>query len=238
MMPPISSESNLPGCLGGTELPTHLHQLKDGEWRVRVAVPPAVRHILKKATRTRRLETKDKGEAEKLAARWIGKFQAEIAEAERQLPGYIGPHYTFYGGSGNSFGSGVRIRRGRPSANMIPVVHEGLVGGWRLREPGDSNAGIEFDSLLALWISEGHSASVKARRAVKGMMKRLCEFLGHTDAARVSADDLASYPAALLASGLKLNTVDDHIVYLRRLFALAKEAEWIAANPAEHLRRA
>ena len=62
--------------------------------------------------------------------------------------------------------------------------------------------------------------------------------LGHSDAARVKPDDLAAYLRTLVASGLKPNTVDDHVAYLRRIFALAKEAEWITTNPAEHLARA
>ena len=100
-----------------------------------------------------------------------------------------------------------------------------------------TNRVVQFESLIALWASRRPSTTQKARQAMAGKMNRLAAFLGHSDAARVKPDDLAAYLRTLVASGLKPNTVDDHIAYLRRIFALAKEAGWIATNPAEHLRR-
>ena len=100
------------------------------------------------------------------------------------------------------------------------------------------NPVVQFDSVIALWASHRPSTTPKARQAMSGKMNRLAAFLGHSDAARVKPDDLAAYLRTLVASGLKPNTVDDHVAYLRRIFALAKEAEWITTNPAEHLARA
>lgn len=97
---------------------------------------------------------------------------------------------------------------------------------------------VDFGELVDLWASRRDHTTRKAKRAMEGKIKRLTEFLGHMDAALVTADDLTRYLRTLVASGLKPNTVEDHIAYLRRIFGLAAAAEWIIPNPAEHLRRA
>jgi len=124
----------------------YLHSMKDGEWRVRVPVSPALVPIWRKKERTRRIKAANEEEADKIAAPWITRFQAEIADAECQLSGYVGPHHTFYGDPGFSFGSGVRIRKGKPSPDMIPVFGEdGRIYGYRFRKPSEPATGVGYD---------------------------------------------------------------------------------------------
>ena len=218
----------------------------NGRWRVRVVVPSALVPIIGKANLTRIIGSRDKQRDKKEASQFVAKFLAQIEDAKRHLEGEPETWWMEYNYSPwNSFG-GSRLRRGKPPPNMIPVIRDGQIAGYRL--PGYPmpvpqieevvNPVVQFDSVIALWASHRPSTTPKARQAMSGKMNRVAAFLGHSDAARVKPDDLAAYLRTLVASGLKPNTVDDHIAYLRRIFALAKEAEWIATNPAEHLRRA
>ena len=220
----------------------YLQRIK-GIWRVRIVVPRHLVPIIGKANLTHPLGTRDKHKAEKNATKKIDKFLAQIEDAERQLLGEPETWWTEYNYGPWSFGT-TRIRRGKPPPDMIPVIHDGEITGYRypgwpmpVRQAEEvTSQVIQFDSLIALWASHRGSTTPKARQAMVGKMNRLATFLGHSDAARVKPGDLAAYLRTLLDSGLKPNTVGDHIAYLLRIFALAKQAEWITTNPAEHLR--
>ena len=194
---------------------SHLQQIK-GIWRVRIVVPPPLVPIVGKAFLLRSTGTHDKRKAKARAASIIAEFQAMIADAHRELYGddMLG-FYCQYEGP----------LPGEPIAMFAD-------------EPPLPPQPIPFWQLVDFWAYRRGSTTPKARQAIEGKINRLTEFLGHKDASRVTANDLARYLHTLVASGLKPNTVDDHIAYLRRIFALAKKAEWIATNPAEHLRRA
>ena len=194
---------------------SHLQQIK-GIWRVRIVVPPPLVPIVGKAVLLRSTGTHDKRKAKARSASIIAEFQAKIADAHRELYGddMLG-FYCQYEGH-------------LPGEPMPMCADEPPL----LPEP------IGFWQLVDFWAYRRGSTTPKARQAIEGKINRLTEFLGHNDASRVTANDLARYLRTLVASGLKPNTVDDHIAYLRRIFALAKEAEWITTNPAEHLRRA
>jgi hypothetical protein len=222
---------------------SYLQRIK-GIWRVRIVVPRHLVRIIGKANLTHPLGTRDKQKAEKDARKKIDKFLTQIEDAERQLRGEPETWWTEYNyGPSNNFGT-TRIRKGKPPPDMIPVIHDGDIRGYRypswpmparqLEEV--TSRVVQFESLVVLWVSHRGSTTPKARQAMVGKINRLVAFLGHSDAARVKPKDLAAFLRTLLASGLKPNTVDDHVAYLRRIFAVAKEAEWIAINPAEHLR--
>jgi hypothetical protein len=116
-----------------------------------------------------------------------------------------------------------------------PDIFEGLIS---REDLGGGHLVVDFTELVDLWISCRDHTTQKAKRTMEGKIKRLTEFLGHKDAALVTANDFARYLRTLLVSGLKPNTIEDHIAYLRRIFGLAAAAEWIIPNPAEDLRRA
>jgi hypothetical protein len=220
-----------------------LQEIKGG-WRVRIVVPSALVPIIGKANLTRPLASRDRQKAKEEAAPFIAKFLAQIEDAKRHLRGETETWWTEYSYGPSSFGT-TRIRKGKPSPDMIPVIQDGEIKGYR--SPGYpmpvqqvvevTNRAVQFDSMIALWASHRPSTTPKARQAMVSKMNRLAAFLGHSDAARVKPDDLAAYLRTLLDSGLKPNTVDDHVAYLRRIFAVAKEAKWVTTNPAERLGR-
>jgi hypothetical protein len=227
----------------GGALPDYLQRMLSGEWRARVPVPRALVTLLKKTAFTRKCGTTDREKAkdDPQTRNFIKNRLTEIAEAARQLRSDIGPHHTFYGDPAHSFGSAVRIRRGNPSPGMTPVFDEsGGIAGYRFRRSMDPPAPfIGFDELVGLWMSRPdllRPPTPRARAAMVGRLKRLADFVGHIDASRVTAADLAGYPARLLESGLASKTVGEELAYIRKLFALAKEGERIAIDPANNLR--
>ncbi len=175
----LCSESNLPGWIGGA-LPDYLQRMPSGEWRARVPVPKRLVCALGKTAFTRKCGTTDheKAKSDPQTKTFIKNRLTEIAEADRQLRGDIGSRYTFYGDPGSSFGSGIRIVKGTPSLDMTPVFDEsGGIAGYRLRRSTDPPAPfVDFDELVAMWVSRPGAAkapSSRARAAVMGKMKRL-----------------------------------------------------------------
>jgi hypothetical protein len=217
--------------------------MPNGEWRARVPVPKRLVRALGKTAFTRKCGTTDyeKAKNDSYTKVFIEKRLWEIAQVDRQLRGDIGPHHTFYGDFNFSFGSGIRIRRGNPSLDMTPVFDEGgAIAGYRFRQATDPPAPfIGFDELVGLWMFRPEllkSPTSRARAAMIGRVKRLADFIGHVDASRVTAGDLADYPAKLLETGLSSKTVGEELAYIRKLFALAKERERIAVDPTINLR--
>ena len=99
----------------------------NGRWRVRVVVPSALVPIIGKANLTRIIGSRDKQRDKKEAAQFVAKFLARIEDAKRQLEGEPKRWWMEYNYSPwNSFGSS-RLRRGKPSPNMIPVIHDGQI---------------------------------------------------------------------------------------------------------------
>jgi integrase len=67
-------------------------------------------------------------------------------------------------------------------------------------------------------------------------MKELSEFLGHDDARRVSADDLVSWKANLLAKGRAAKTIrDSKLAPVRAIFQWAVDNRKLDANPAARI---
>jgi hypothetical protein len=129
-------------------------------------------------------------------------------------------------------------RWGMPSLNMIPVFRrDGSIRGYRSQTPDDPPTPIVI--LISLWAdTRRRPITRKAWNAVLGKITHLFKYLGPVDLDLISPEDLAAFLAALLASGLKPAVVDDYLVYIKSVFAAAKEATVIFANPAENLRRA
>jgi integrase len=67
-------------------------------------------------------------------------------------------------------------------------------------------------------------------------MKELSEFLGHDDARRVSADDLVSWKADLLAKGRAAKTIrDSKLAPVRAIFQWAVDNRKLDTNPAARI---
>ena len=194
----------------------YLQRIK-GIWRVRVLVPIPLIPVVGKAVLLRSTGTRDKREANLRAVPIIAEFQAEITEAVRQLYGDDREHF-YSQFEGVVFGEHILTFADEPPFD------------W-------SDYPLGFNQLIDYWEFRRGQTTQRARQAMEEKIKRLTDFLGHKDASKVTADDLSRYLRMLVALGLTPKTVDDHVAYLRRIFALAREAEWITTNPAAHLRR-
>jgi len=214
--------------------------MNNGSCRVRVVVPPPLVSLVGKSTLTYPLGTKDENEAISRSTKKIAEFKEIISEA------------TDYKSKDNSTATNIKnlrwyyidddpffnyTRRGQPpSVFLIPVfLKNGELEGYRSPKPGDPPRPIV--AMVRLWAdSRSRRITRKTWADVIRKITRLADFIGDFNPFTISADDLAGYPAALFAEGLKPSTVDDHLVYVRAVFEAMKQADLIDVNPAAHLR--
>jgi hypothetical protein len=218
-------------------MPNHLQRVKNGTWRVRVGVPPRLAPVIGKANFTYPLGTKDEGEAASRANSIIQDFQARIAEAEHELCPTPGASWAsrrwFYLDDDPFFNHS--HRGSPPPISLVPVFGDrGELMGYRQRKQNDPPKIIV--SMARVW-SDSRSENIDKRTwiGIVGKIKRLSDHFEQFNPFHITADDLSSYPTALLSEGLKPSTVDDHLVYIKAVFEQIKNACLIDINPAENL---
>ena len=220
-------------------MPKHLQRMKNGTWRVRVAVPPRLVPVIGKANFTYPLGAKDEGEAASRATSIIADYQARIAEAERELRPTAGDGASaasrrwFYLDDDPFFNYS---RRGSPPPiSLVPVFGDrGELMGYRQHVEKDPS---QIIVSMARMSSDSRPENIdkKIWTGIVGKLKRLSDHFEQFNPFHITADDLSSYPTALLSEGLKPSTVDDHLVYIKAVFEEIKNACLIDINPAENL---
>ena len=94
---------------------------------------------------------------------------------------------------------------------------------------------VTFDALIKGWSMEKRPVQKTVyewSRAVQSFTK----FLGHADAARVTADDLQAWKEALIAQGLTAKTIrDSKLVALRAILQWGTDNRRLASNPAARI---
>jgi hypothetical protein len=222
-------------------MPKHLQRMKNGTWRVRVAVPPRLVSIIGKANFTHPLGTKDEADAASRAMPIIADYEAKIAEAERELMPLAANEVSaasrrwFYLDDDPFFN--YSLRGSPPAIQLVPVFGEhGELMGYRNRKEKDPPNIIV--SMARIW-SDSRSTNIDRKTwvGVISKLKRLSNHFEEFNPFHITADDLADYPSTLLSDGLKPGTVDDHLVYIKAVFAAIKDAGLIDTNPAENLTR-
>jgi integrase len=94
---------------------------------------------------------------------------------------------------------------------------------------------VRFTELIAGWAAERWPGE-KTRYTVQVRAGLLAAFLGHDDAARVTADDLRGWRQALLAEGRAASTADNYLSDVKILFRWAADSGTLPANPTAGLR--
>lgn len=95
---------------------------------------------------------------------------------------------------------------------------------------------VTFASLLTGWWKEGEAAGLsrKTHQAYASALDRLAEHVGHSDAARITPDDVIALKNARLAAGVSTKTVkDSDLAGLKSVFGWAVANRLLSANPAE-----
>jgi hypothetical protein len=99
--------------------------------------------------------------------------------------------------------------------------------------PVESTNPVEFADIIDLWAAE-RSVRPDSRRSATAHIRRLTDFLGHTDMARLTKDDIVQFRGALLKSGkVTERTVANHLITIRTLFNFAVPNGKIGSNPAK-----
>jgi hypothetical protein len=203
----------------------HLQWVR-GQWRVQYKVPPPLHAIAGIKTQTRptgvRGARDDKAaEARALAEshKIIARMQARQAAWERELRGEAEAQQRYIHYPDPAFGGfvGARITKYPQTARFVGGVEVpmGFDLAAHLRQTVNVDAAASPTCPPANRSSplpRRGTTSPKARQAMSRCMNKLAVFLGHSDASRVKADDLAGFPDWLLKSGLKPKTVGDDYV--------------------------
>ena len=96
-------------------------------------------------------------------------------------------------------------------------------------------AALTFAAIIEGWLVE-KKPNQKTEYSWRKVMKQLSDFVGHDDARRVSADDLVSWKADLLANGLKAKTIrDSKLAPVRAVFQWAVDNRKLDGNPAARI---
>jgi integrase len=94
---------------------------------------------------------------------------------------------------------------------------------------------VSFAALIAGWAAEKRP-SEKTLYSWQRVFDRLASFVGHRDAARLSADDLIRWKAELIGAGLHPKTVrDGRIAPVKAILQWGVDNRRLPANPAERI---
>ena len=94
---------------------------------------------------------------------------------------------------------------------------------------------VPFDELFAGWVAEKQPRE-KTKYAWRSVLTQLGKFIGHTDASRVSADDLIRWKASLLEAKLRAKTIrDGKLAPVRALFQWGVDNRRLSQNPAQRV---
>jgi integrase len=214
----------------------------NGKWEVQVVIPPPLRSIIGQGTltyNTGKRAGKEDWAASIIAAPKIKEFLERREAAWKQ----IGP---------NPPGRFVMVSRtlttlrrpGTPldingPARLITGRHgeELVVQGLPVAaQPAPAKLTFPFSEGIELWklyrAGKRKPPSTKAVKNKIGKMRRLADWLGHSDMEPVTPDDLNHYVEQTLLGKVAAGTVRDHVIDIQAMFALAHKKRRISADPA------
>jgi integrase len=103
---------------------------------------------------------------------------------------------------------------------------------WQPPKPSKPDeAPITVRAIVEQWKNE-KKPGAKTAYSWPRIIKKLTDFVGHEDAARITDSDIIGWKDALLASGLGQKTIENHLIIARTLFGYAHANKRIPTNPA------
>lgn len=99
-------------------------------------------------------------------------------------------------------------------------------------DAGEAPKGPTFDALMDAWELE-RAPPKRTLYEWKRAIKRLEDFVGHSEPARLTKAEMVSWKDALLASGKTTKTVSNHLLVTKALFNWAVKNERMPVNPAD-----
>lgn len=126
----------------------------------------------------------------------------------------------------------VRLSDGEIDAPSLPSVHPSRTVQSEA-VPQSPRRSVLFDDLIKGWSAEKKPAQ-KTVYEWSRAVRTFTDFLGHTDAARVTPDNIQAWKEALIAQGLTAKTIrDGKLVALRSIMQWGKLNRRLSDNPAE-----
>ncbi|WP_185984116.1 DUF6538 domain-containing protein [Aureimonas mangrovi] len=141
----------------------------------------------------------------------------------------------------------IAVRRRQAAGDYSPADEQDRFPKWEVPEareaPSPANpapgAKLSLVGLVGSWWEEAKPAgrTDKTRTTYEAIFKRLSALLGHDDARAVTAEDIVSFKAHRLASGVSTKTVkDSDIAGLKSVFAVAVANRVLPTNPADGIK--
>lgn len=224
----------------------HIQTRKGKFPRVRIAVPSRLQPIIGQTELVESLGTRDKAEIEQRYYGVVAQLKAKLDAAEAQLtprPGfdvYIPSHVTTlpYGnirvrlppdapGLMRTHGGVVILRDLAPGQEVVDVDGRLVARGRELiarSDPTPAFEAVPYETIIDLWALYRGKTSQITRKKTTAKIKRVFDFLGHSDMARVTPDDLNRYVEQKLLGR-----------YIKALFRLAHKKGRVPTNPAADL---
>jgi len=212
----------------------YIEKRKDGWLWVQRRVPMHLQPVLKKQWLRENTKTKDEAEYNKRSPAIIARHTEELKAAQKQYERQQRtPLDKLKELKAEMEALAVRIEQANDHI-------EGAFKAYKLGTPPktlppkstpvESANPVEFADIIDLWAAE-RSIKPDNRRRATAHIRRLTDFLGHTDMARLTKDDIVQFRGALLKSGrVNERTVTNHLMTITTLFNFAVANGKIGSN--------
>ena len=195
-------------------------QFWHGTYRVRKPIPKALQAVARRGQYlTRSLGTADSREADKRAPAVLAEFQEILDHAERIVRGDV---------------QVCCMMACLPKEKLLALVNprdeevELKVSGHAL-PPEPASPVVPFATIIDAWALEHPNPKTKEDYTEK--CRKLTEFLGYDDAARVTPEEIVSFKEHLLRSGFAPKSVQNVFANVKTIFGFGVRNKKIATDP-------
>ena len=194
-------------------------QLWHGTYRVRKPIPKALQAVVRRGQYlTRSLGTADPREADKRAPAVLAEFQAILDRAERIVRGDV---------------QVCCIMACLPKADLLKPQGdepELLKISGHASAPEPTSPVVPFATIIDAWALEHPNPKTKDDYA--GKCRKLTDFLGYDDAARVTPEEIVRFKRYLLTSGFAPKSVQNVFAGVKTIFKFGVANKEITTDPS------
>src|SRR5882672_1280570 len=195
-------------------------QLWHGSYRVRKPIPKALQAVVRRGQYlTRSLATADPREADKRAPAVLAEFQAILDRAERIVRGDV---------------QVCCMMACLPKEHLIALANPAADGAELLKfsghgaPPEPTSPVVPFATIIDAWALEHPNPKTKDDYTEK--CRKLTDFLGYDDAARVTPEEIVRFKKHLLTSGFAPKSVQNVFAGVKTIFKFGVANKEITAD--------
>jgi len=198
-------------------------QLWHGSYRVRKPVPKAPQAVVRRGQYlTRSLATAGPSEADKRAPAVLAEFQAILDRAERIVRGDVQVCCMMA-----CLPNEHLLALANPEADEVELLK--FVGHGHALPPEPTSPVVPFETILNSWALE--HPNPKTKDYYTGKCRKLSDFLGYDDAARVTPEEIVAFKEHLLKSGFAPKSVQNVFAGVKTIFRFGVTNRKIATDP-------